>query len=83
VKSVVAFLRHAKEEVDQLEGKPDAGERKSYDNVDIEVFQICKTNKQKLLNFSQLKNTVKVAEYTWFLFEYLYKKCINHKVQHV
>jgi hypothetical protein len=25
----------------------------------------------------------KVAEYTWFLFDYLYKKCINHKIQHV
>jgi Leucine-rich repeat (LRR) protein len=25
----------------------------------------------------------KVAEYTWLLFDYLYKKCINHKAQHV
>jgi hypothetical protein len=27
--------------------------------------------------------SIKVAEYTWFLFDYLHKKCINHKVQHV
>jgi hypothetical protein len=25
-------------------------------------------------------NLVKVALCTWFLFDYLYKKCINHKV---
>jgi hypothetical protein len=32
---------------------------------------------------SQLSSLIKVAEYTWFLFKYVYKKCINHKVQHV
>jgi hypothetical protein len=30
-----------------------------------------------------LPDPLKVAEYTCFLFDYLYKKCTNHKVQHV
>jgi hypothetical protein len=34
-------------------------------------------------NFPCINFEIKVAEYTWFLFDYLYKKCINHKVQHV
>jgi hypothetical protein len=41
------------------------------------------SGKNYVSEIGQTKITIKVAEYTWFFPEDLYKKCIDRKVQHV